>query len=311
MTKLLGALLMVGLQASTGWAQAHLLVVGGLGGEEKYAEEFYRWGAAMVDAARERYGLPAENVLFLAENPERDRARIAGESRRDDIERAIAAIARTAGPEDRVMILFFGHGSSDSRGSRINLPGPDLTAEDLAAMLSGLGSRPVAVVNTASASGGFHDALAGPNRTVVTATRSGMERNETIFGGFFVAAFTQDGADSNRDGRVTISEALDYAIRETERAYETGGRLQMEHARIEGDMELARVFHLGGAVSTAPPDASPAVRALYAERQRLEESIDALRGRSGQMDAEEYQRELERLLLELARTNRAIQEGSR
>jgi hypothetical protein len=146
---------------------------------------------------------------------------------------------------------------------------------------------------------------------VVTATRSGNERNETIFGGFFVAAYAEDGADANRDGRVSIAEAMDFAVRETERAYETGGRLQLERARIEGDAEIARAFHLGGGTSAVPADASPEVRALYAERQRLEESIDSLRSRSSQMEAAEYQRELERLLLELARTNRAIQEGSR
>ena len=180
-------------------------------------------------------------------------------------------------------------------------------------MLGALGTRPLVIVNTASASGGFQDVLAGPNRVVITATRGGQERNETIFGGYFAAAFATDGADVNRDGRVTVAEAMEYATRETQRAYETDGRLQLERSRMEGDLELARVFHLGTAGAAAPSDAPAAVRELYAERQRLEESIDALRARSSQMDPAEYQRELERLLLELARTNRAIEEqgGSR
>ena len=35
-----------------------------------------------------------------------------------------------------------------------------------------------------------------------------MERNETIFGRFFVEAYRSDGADADRDGRVTLEGVL-------------------------------------------------------------------------------------------------------
>lgn len=302
------ALVLASLWAGEARAQAHLLIVSGLGGEPRYVEDFHRWGTAMVDAARGRFGVPAENVVYLAENPQRDPARIAGTSRLEEVERALAGLARRAGEDERVLVLLIGHGSSDSRGSRINLPGPDLTAERLAELLAAFRTQPVVVVNTASASGGFQEPLAGRNRTIVTATRTGNERNETIFGRHFVAAFAEDGADADRDGRVSIAEAFEYATRETEREYSNSNQLQLEHARMEGDLELARVFHLGGARLAAPEGASEALVALYRERQRLEESVEALRLRAGQMEAADYQRELEGLLLELARTNRAIEE---
>lgn len=288
-------------------AQAHILIVSGLGGEPKYVEEFHEWGTTMVDAARTRLGLPAENVVLLAEDPGRDPARITAESRKENVERAVAEMAARAGPDDRIMILLIGHGSADARGSRVNLPGPDLTADEYAELVRAFAERPLVFVNTASASGDFHDALAGPNRTILTATRSGRERNETIFGRYFVQAFAADGADSNRDGRVTITEAFEYAVRETERAYQMNNLLQMEHARMEGDLEMAKVFHLAGSASAEPGDASPEVAALFRRRQELEERIDNLRLRAGEMDAAEYTAELERLLLELARTNREIE----
>jgi hypothetical protein len=308
MKKLLGALVFTAFTATAAAGQAHLLIISGIGGEPRYVEDFHNWGITMVDAAKDRLGLPPENVVFLAEDPARDPTRIAAVSRRENVEQAIADIARRAGPDDRIMILLIGHGSTDSRGARMNLPGPDLTAEEYAELISVFRTQPLVFVNTASSSGAFHEALAGPNRTIVTATRSGAERNETMFGGFFVAAFAEDGADVDRDGRVTIEEAFEYAVRETQRAYQTAGRLQLENARIEGDLELAGVFHLGGPAAGAPRDAPPEVRALYAQRQELEQRVDALRMRSGQLAEDEYQRELERLLLELARTNREIQE---
>src|SRR5690606_31437734 len=112
---------------------------------------------------------------------------------------------------------------------------------------------------------------------------------------------------------VTLTEAYEYALRETQRSYQSANLLQMENARIEGDSDLAMAFHINSAGVAAPDDASPELRALYARRQELEESIDALRLRSGQMEPAAYTAELERLLLDLARTNQSIQadEGSR
>jgi hypothetical protein len=309
MKRLFWSVMLLAASAGGAAAQAHVLIVSGIGGEPRYVDDFHSWGTAMVDAARGRFGLPDANVVYLAEDPARDPGRIDGQSRREEVERALAEMARRAAPEDRILILLIGHGSSDSRGTRLNLPGPNLTAEELAAMLQGFRTQPLVVVNTASASGGFQEPLAGPNRTIITATRTGSERNETMFGGFFVAAFADDGADTDRDGRVTVAEAFEYATRETERAYRTANRLQLEHGRIEGDLELARRFHLAASgMAAAPAGASAELQALFAERQRLEEGVEALRLRASRMDGAEYRGELERLLLELARTNRAIRE---
>jgi hypothetical protein len=288
-------------------AQAHLLVVSGLGGEARYSDDFHDWGTSLGDAARERFAIPAERVVYLSENPARDAERIAGRATKENIEAAIREIARRAAPTDRVMIVLIGHGSSDSRGARLNIPGPNLEAVEFAAMLEALSSQPLVVVNTASASGGFQDPLAGPNRTVITATRSGMERNETIFGRYFVEAFTRDGADTDHDGRVSVQEAFEYATREVERFYRQSNLLQMEHARLEGDADLARVFHLGSRALAASADASPELRELYAERQRLEEAIESLQTRREQL-GDAFAGQLEGLLLDLARTNRQIRE---
>lgn len=311
MRKLFIAVALSAIQVSGAAAQARVLIISGLGGEARYVNDFHKWGTAMVDAATVRLGLPRENVIYLAEDPARDAQRINGEARIQEIQEAFREIASKAGPDERVLVLLIGHGAADSRGSRINLPGPDLTAEEFGKLVDSLGGRPVVVVNTASASGDFHESLEAPNLASITATRSGMERNETVFGRYFVAAFVEEGADVDKNGGVTVGEAFDYANAETKRSYESTNQLQMEHSRIEGNVELARSFTIGApAVAALPADASPAVRTLYEERQRLEESVAALRARSATMEPAAYQAELERLLLELARTNRSIQDGA-
>ncbi len=75
---------------------------------------------------------------------------------------------------------------------------------------------------------------------------------------------------------------------------------------MEGDLDLAKVFHLGSPGQGIPEDATPEARALYVELERLESEVDALRVQASQLDSDVYQDRLEALLLELARTNRSI-----
>ena len=66
-------------------------------------------------------------------------------------------------------------------------------AKELAAQFSIFPTQTMILVNAFSASGDFVSLLSGPNRVVVTATKTGFERNESIFGEFFVEAFAADG----------------------------------------------------------------------------------------------------------------------
>jgi hypothetical protein len=297
-------LLLAGATAAA--AQTELLVVSGLSGEPRYAAEFNRWGAALVDAARGRYGLRADQVIWLAETPASDPKRISAVSTRANVEKAIRDLAARAGPADRVMIVLIGHGGTGGE-PRLSLTGPDLTASDLAKFLGAFPTQAVAVVNSSSASGDFQQPLAGRNRTVITATKSSMEGNETVFGGFFVQAYTGDGADMDKDGRVSLLEAFDFANTEVERSYKADNRLQSEHPTLGGSRELAASFVLAPA-GAAAAGASPELRGLAAERVAIEESIEALKVRREGMDAAQYQKELEDLLVKLALKTREIRE---
>lgn len=308
------------LAAAPAAAQSHLLVVSGLGGEPRLREEFHAWSTSMVTTARERLGVPAENITYLGEDPSRAPGLMSGESTRENVEGALIRLAERAGPNDRILILLIGHGNSDDRGARINLPGPDITADRLAELLDRFPTQRVAVVNAASASGAFVEPLAGDNRAIIAATKTGHERNETVFARYFVDAFAGGGADIDKDGRVTLLEAFDFAAAEVERFYRGENRLQTETPVLEGDRELARGFALGGgaargggATATSTAAASPELRGLVEERQALEAQVEALRDRRDAMEEAAYERELERLLLELARKNQEIRqrEGGR
>lgn len=300
---LLGLLLAAVVAPAAG--QSHLLVVSGLAGEPRFEQEFHQWGTKMVDAAA-RLGLRPEQIVYLSDKPERDPARIDGRSTKAEVTRALTEMAGRAGPSDRVLVLLIGHGASDSQGPRLNLSGPDLTAAALDSLLDRFSTQRVVVVNAASASGDFQQPLAGANRTIITATRSGLQTNETVFARFFVDAFTGDAGDTDKDGKTTVLEAYQYAQREVERHFRDANHLQTEHSVLGGDRELARTFTLTASGVPAMANASAEMRALLEQRGQIEARVEALRARRAELVAAEYDRQLEELLVELALKNRQI-----
>jgi hypothetical protein len=304
---------------------SHLLVIVGLGGDLENSDRFHQWASTIVDAARGRYGLASESIVYLGEDPARDPKRLGGRSTREAIATAVDRLARTARPGDTVFVVLVGHGASATGGARFNLPGPDLTAAEYASLLSRLAAQTVVFVNTASSSGGFVQALSGRNRVVVTATTSDGERNQTRFGEFFAEAFTADGADGDKDGRVSVLEAFNWARTRVADSYKRDGQLLTEHAVLDdngdgkgaaapgqpgGDGALARTLFMSAAAAgrAIPDQADPELRALVAQRDTLEARIAALRAAKDKTDPMKYEADLEGLLIDLARVNRSIRE---
>jgi len=320
----LGLALLLALCAASplGAQQSHLLVVSGLSGEPRFAEEYASWADRLRTAAAQA-GVPAGNFVALSEKG-------AGplQSTRANVLSALRALGERVRPDDDVLIVLFGHGSESAGEARINLTGPDLTAGELAAALTAVPARRVAIVNTTSASGAFLKQLAGRNRIVITATKSGAEQNEPTFAGFFVDGLTGTAADIDKDGRVSLFEAFNYARQEVERAYTSTRRLQTEHPLLEadgdgvgspsptaaeGDGAIANLAFLGqptvaSASAGAATGASEQLQQLEAEKRRIEAALEDLRRQQAQLPEAEYQQKLEQLLLELSRNGQAIRQ---
>jgi len=188
--------------------RAFLLVVVGLAGDPEHGELFLKWGSSFADAAA-KVGVPRERLVYLADGKGATGA--TGRATREEIDKALAGFAQAAAPEDVVYVVLFGHGSYDGQTARFNLSGPDITAADFNTMLRRLPSRNVVFVNTSSSSGPFVEALSAQGRTIITATRSGAEQFTTLFGGYFVEAFSSDMADADKNGRISMLEAFQYA----------------------------------------------------------------------------------------------------
>ncbi len=308
----LGVVLSMSVLAAPASAQeSHLLLVVGVAGDEARAKQFTSWAVAVLDAAKKQ-GVPDANVQYLGERPEQSGGRMALRATRENVTKAFGDLAGRAKANDDIFILLIGHGSFDGKLGAFNLPGPDLSAADYATLLDRFATQRIAFVNTASSSGAFLQPLAGPARTIVAATKTGGERNETEFAGFFVEALDHESSDRDRNGRVSVLEAFDYAAAKVKSAYEQRGLILTEHATLDDGSQgkLAATQYLAPERSrtAAAQTADPALRVLLERQDTLERQVAALRLRKDAMPAEQYDKELEQLVTDLAVTGRSIRD---
>jgi len=264
------------------------VTVAGLGGEPEYEQ---------------RFATQAQEIdkLIRAGNPDAKVQTLFGpQATKAQFESVLAAIAKESKPADSLVLMLIGHGSFDGVDYKINLPGPDLSAVELATLLDRIPAGHQLVVNMTSASGGSRAVLEKPNRAVITATKSGSEKNATIFARYWVEALRDPAADTDKNETVSALEAFVYAEQKTAQFYETQKRLATEHPILE-DRVASRIalLHIGATQAAA---GTPEKKALLARREELEQQIDTLKYEKAATPPEEYKKQLQILLLELAKT---------
>ena len=296
-----------------------LLIIVGLSGDPEIGKLFHKWGNTLADAS-ERLGVAPDHLVYLVDAEQEGDKHVTGRATREAIVKAFDAVAKQASADDVVFITLIGHGSYSNNMAKFNLPGPDLGPADFNGLLKKLPAKQIVFVDTTSSSGPFLEELSAPGRTIVTATRNGAEQYDTLFGGYFVEALTSGEADADKNQRVSVLEAYQYAKREVTRAYEREGLLSTEHALLDdnGDKEgsqdpsatgtdgkVASIIALG-ATETAGLPSDPKIRALYVERRDMERRVEALKLLKDSMDPARYSSELEKLVTDIALKTREI-----
>lgn len=294
------------------------LIINGASGEDEYARQFAQWTTTLREVLTKRYGFDPAKIRVLTETPATPAET---RSTAEEVRRIFALLKSELQPDNVLFVFLIGHGSWDGKEAKFNLVGPDLPASEYNTLLAALPTRRVVVVNMSSASGEFAKHLSAKGRVVITATRSGQETNATHFPGFFIDALNATDADTDQDGHISVLEAFVYANRLTAEFYTRAGRLATEHALLEdngdgighervenGEGLLARATYLDS-LSLAEAAENVAIAKLLRERTRLEGEIEQLIARKKDLQETEYDANLEKLFIELAKVNRSIKQS--
>lgn len=288
-------------------AATHYITVAGLGGEPDYEARF---NGLAQDIQKLLAGAPGATVVTLS----------GAQATRANLEAALQKVTAAAKSDDVLVLTLIGHGTFDGHAYKFNLPGPDLSAADLRLWLDRIPARQV-VVNASSSSGGAIEALKKEGRVIISATRSGTERNATVFARYWVEALRDAAADTDKNETISALEAYRFADQKTARFYETQKRLATEHAVLEdtGKAEAVRapspdngqgllaartpVLRVGAAQAALR---DPAKQALLSRKEDIEQQIDKLKYEKAAMPLNEYRSRLQALLLNLAQIQQEL-----
>jgi hypothetical protein len=302
--------------SSASAAERYAVIISGASGGDQYAEQQQKWRDNLAASLKARFVFPEANLVILDEA-----GAASSRSTADNVRRVFGDLKRRVTREDTFFLVLLGHGTFDGIDAKFNLVGPDLSAAEWKGLLDGLAGR-VVIVNTTEASFPFLEELSARGRVIITATDSAMQRFATVFPEYFILALADVASDLDRNGRVSIWEAFAAASRGVRRHYEQRGQLSTERPllddngdRVGRDAEapgddgtVARTVFLDPAPGTGTADA--AVAALERQRSALEAQIENLKAKKPSMTEAEYQAELERLLVQLAKIAQQIRQGS-
>jgi hypothetical protein len=298
---------------ATGGAHAdtYFLTVAGLGGEPDYEQRFEEM-AADLDRVFKSGG--ATNHVFTLSGKDATRVNLAA---------VMQVIAGQGRPEDDFVLILIGHGSFDGQQYKLNLVGPDITAAGLAQLCGRVGSKRQLVVNTTSASGASVAAFAHGGRAVVAATKSGTEKNATVFARYWVEALQDPTADVDKNDSISALEAFRYATAKTAAFYGSQKRLATEHAVFADTGARAEAVRVASSESGAgrllasialvrlgaerAATAAPAKRGLLVKKEQLEQRIDTLKLQRAALSPLEYKQRLTESLVALAKVQEELE----
>jgi hypothetical protein len=310
------ALLIVLLPSLALAGERYALVVSGASGGEKYAAQQKKWSDDLVAGLRNTFVFAEANVVSLTED-----GGGTAKATAENVRKLLGDLRRRMTRDDLLMVVLLGHGTFDGESAKFNLVGPDLTAADWKSLLDPVPGRLV-VVNTTESSYPFLEELSQRGRVVVTATDSVAQRFATVFPEYFVRGLSDLSADFDKNGRVSIWEAFASASAAVKQYYEQRGQLSTERPVLDDngdkvgreaeapgpDGTLARTTYLDAEPGSVTADV--ALAGLQRRRAALEAQLEELKGKKDSLAIEDYEMQLERILVELSRVARQIRQRS-
>lgn len=303
-------------------ADRFALIVSGASGGDKYAENQKKWLASLESTLRERLAFAGDRLAILSEG-----AAQANNATRDNVTRALTTLRQRMTADDVLLVVLIGHGTFDGQSAKFNLIGPDMSADEWKKLLEGIPGRLV-FVNTTSSSFPFIEELSGKNRVIISATDTSAQKYDTVFPEYFIKGLAEVSADNDKNGRLSVFEAFSYANQAVKQYYEQQGQLATERSLIDDNGVTINVNVPAqpagaGAQPAAPPTAvlarmtyldpepgsttaDPVLAALQKQKASLEAQIEGLKLRKGELTQQQYDAELERLAIDLARVTSKI-----
>jgi hypothetical protein len=207
--------------------KSRALIVVGLPGDEEHAKLFAETARRWRDALSKSLEFEVTVLFGRSGQPQLAEAG----ATRESIEGAVAGLKKSLGAEDRLWVLFLGHGDHDGERASFHLSGRDLHADDVGKLFAGIKCREQVFWLTHSASSPFLKPLSVKGRIVVTANAAEEENNETEFPQALASVLER--LDAMKDAKVSVLEVYRRTVAEVEARFAADKRVPTEHAQLD------------------------------------------------------------------------------
>lgn len=310
-----------------GETRHYALLIAGLGGTQEYREKFHKYLYDTRKTLIEKFQFSENDIIVLADSRSQEENFINETSSAENIKTQFSYLSKMVTNKDDMYIFLFGHGSFDGKNAMLNIPQQDLKDSDYAELVQTIKANKIVFINTSSCSAPFIDHLSAPKRIIITATKSGTERIETVFPKFLVEAINNSASDKDKNGDLSLLEVFQYASEGTARWYKESNHLETEHPLLEdtGDKLAYRaeelIDHAEGGLSsttylqeriktvvTAMVSTKDSILAkLFIEQKKINQEIFILKTEKTNYSEREYFTKLEPLFIRLAKISDEIE----
>lgn len=244
MRRIIIAILVVLLSVSTTtFAADYVLILGGVGGEKSYYDQFWSATSRFHQLLTEQYGFDSGQITFLFEDAGTLPGLVTGEAKREPVLEAFAALAEKVQPTDRFILFMIGHASRGSSGVKFNLPGRDISQAEYTDSINEISAEQQLLIFGFPYSARMVQDISKTGRIIITSSsvKEGYA-SQVGFGDLFVDVFSEPTADTNTDGAISILEAFVWLQTRVDEWYEQDGAMQAEHPHIDdnGDGRASR-----------------------------------------------------------------------
>ena len=214
-------------------AEDYALIIGGVGGEKSFYDEFWNATSGMRSLLIEEYGYAPEHVTFLFENDGEASDLVDGKSTKTEIEAAFSDLQGRVQSGDRFILFMVGHATKTADGLKFNSPGRDIRDIEWAALINQIPAEQMVLVFGFPYSARFVSQVSKKGRTIITACSAREGYMRSGFGNIFINAFSDGAADGDDNGAISLLEAFLYTQERVSTWYESDGSVQSEHPHLD------------------------------------------------------------------------------
>ena len=171
-------------------AEDYALIIGGVGGEKSFYDEFWNATTRMRELLIEEYSYAPEHITFLFEDGGEVSDLVDGKSTKAGVEAAFADLQAQIQSEDRFLLFMVGHATKTGGGLKFNSPGRDIRDVEWATLIDQIPAEQMVLIFGFPYSARLVSQVSKEGRTVITACSAREGYLRSGFGNIFIDAFS-------------------------------------------------------------------------------------------------------------------------